>query len=87
MAAAIDRTNPHGIALFDFDGQNPNELTFTAGAAIDLIDRVDSEWLRGNVGSEEGIFPASFVEIIIDIPECESLFILNVFDNMYCIWE
>lgn len=69
LPTAIDHTGPYCIALFDFDGQNPNELSFMACTAIDLIDRVNSEWLRGKIGSEEGIFPSSFVEIIIDIPE------------------
>ena len=69
MAAA--RTDPHGVALFDFDGENPNELSFKAGNTISLIEKVDSDWLRGRIDLQEGIFPSSFVEIVIDIPKCK----------------
>lgn len=68
---AATRTDPHCIALYDFDGQSPDEISFTAGTAISLIDRVDSDWLRGSIDSQEGILPSSFVEIVIDIPDGE----------------
>ncbi|XP_062513578.1 SH3 domain-containing protein 19-like isoform X2 [Corticium candelabrum] len=66
---AAARTDPHGVALFDFDGENPNELSFKAGNTISLIEKVDSDWLRGRIDLQEGIFPSSFVEIVIDIPK------------------
>lgn len=30
---------------------------------------MDSEWLRGAMGAREGIFPASFVEIVVPFPD------------------
>ena len=32
------------------------------------MERVGDEWLRGEVRGRHGIFPASFVEIIEDLP-------------------
>ena len=39
-----------------------------AGDVIELVGRVDQDWLRGRLGSKEGLFPAQFVEIKIDLP-------------------
>ena len=31
------------------------------------MDRVDADWLKGRLGGKEGIFPAGFVNIIVDL--------------------
>ena len=41
---------------------------FQAGAEILLLKRIDTQWLYGKCGQEEGMFPQSFVEIIEDLP-------------------
>ncbi|EFO98673.1 hypothetical protein CRE_09842 [Caenorhabditis remanei] len=62
--------SPYARAVFDFKGEFANELSFSADEIINLHRRIDSEWLEGSVGSARvGMFPASFVQIIVDLPE------------------
>ena len=35
---------------------------------MELLARVGSDWLRGRLGGQEGIFPRDFVEIRQDLP-------------------
>ncbi|KAG7175114.1 Dynamin-binding protein-like [Homarus americanus] len=57
---------PYGRALFSFRAQYPNELTFRKGDIIHLLKHVDSHWTLGRVGDSKGIFPTSYVDIIVD---------------------
>lgn len=38
-----------------------------------LESRVNDEWLRGSVGSQQGIFPVSFVHILVPLQELEEV--------------
>ena len=51
-------------ALFDFPGQTEGDLAFTAGAMITLLEVMDEEWMRGQLDGREGVFPASFVQVV-----------------------
>lgn len=45
-------------------------MSFSADEIINLRRRIDSEWLEGSIGSARvGIFPVSYVQIIVDLPE------------------
>ncbi|XP_039625547.1 vinexin isoform X2 [Polypterus senegalus] len=54
------------IALFNFKGDLPVEMSFRKGEQICLIRRVDDNWLDGKISgtSRQGIFPASYVKIV-----------------------
>lgn len=57
-------------ALFEFEGDSgAGELSFVPGEAITTLERVDSDWMKGRIGTREGIFPVSFVKIISEIPK------------------
>eukprot|EP00731_Ephydatia_muelleri_P027528 Em0019g401a len=58
------KSGPHCVA---FDTEKGDELTFVTGDVIELLGRVDQDWLRGRLGGKEGLFPAQFVEIKIDL--------------------
>ncbi|KAK9293746.1 hypothetical protein QLX08_011401 [Tetragonisca angustula] len=57
---------PYAITLYPFSAQFPNELNFGAGEVVHLIKHVDSEWLEGTIDNQKGIFPMSYVDIIVD---------------------
>ncbi|CAI8050943.1 SH3 domain-containing protein 19 [Geodia barretti] len=61
---------PCAVAMFTFQGQTEDELSFKEGDLIMLKTRVGRKWLRGKlVTGQEGIFPRNFVEIVEDLPE------------------
>ncbi|XP_012277640.1 dynamin-binding protein [Orussus abietinus] len=60
---------PYAITLFPFKAQFPNELSFGANEVVHLIKHIDSEWMEGSIDGIKGIFPVSYVNIIVD---CEN---------------
>ncbi|CAL7945881.1 unnamed protein product [Xylocopa violacea] len=60
---------PYAITLYPFNAQFPNELSFEADAIVHLIKHIDSEWIEGTIDSRKGIFPISYVNIILDCNE------------------
>ncbi|KAH7693514.1 Protein Y37A1B.17 a, partial [Aphelenchoides avenae] len=62
-------TRPYCRALYQFRGEYNGELNFDAGELIYLRRKVDDDWLEGEsqkTGSV-GMFPRSFVEIVVDL--------------------
>ena len=51
------------IALLDFPGQEDTDLSFHHGDVIEVMERIDDDWLKGRIGGREGQFPAAFVDI------------------------
>ncbi|XP_033338470.2 rho guanine nucleotide exchange factor 38 isoform X1 [Megalopta genalis] len=62
---ALD-VRPYAITLYPFNAQFPNELSFEAGEVVHLIKHIDSEWMEGTLDNHKGIFPISYVNIIVD---------------------
>ncbi|KAM8938770.1 SH3 domain-containing protein 19 isoform 2-T2 [Pelodytes ibericus] len=49
-------------ALYDFCGENEDELTFKAGDIISSLESIDNEWMSGELYGRSGIFPKNFVQ-------------------------
>ncbi|XP_071977537.1 SH3 domain-containing protein 19 isoform X1 [Engystomops pustulosus] len=49
-------------ALYDFSGENEDELSFKAGDIITELESVDDEWISGELYGKTGIFPKNFVQ-------------------------
>ncbi|XP_012147954.1 rho guanine nucleotide exchange factor 38 [Megachile rotundata] len=60
---------PYAITLYPFNAQFPNELSFAVGEVVHLIKHIDSEWMEGMIDNQKGIFPISYVNIIVDCNE------------------
>ncbi|KIK71397.1 hypothetical protein GYMLUDRAFT_149115 [Collybiopsis luxurians FD-317 M1] len=54
------------IALYNFEGVEPGDLTLKKGDVITITQKSDSsdDWWTGKVENRKGIFPANFVEIV-----------------------
>ena len=51
-----------------------DELSLKAGDLIMLKSRVGSDWLRGRtINGKEGIFPKSFVEVVVRPKRSQSM--------------
>ncbi|ROT61728.1 hypothetical protein C7M84_020468 [Penaeus vannamei] len=68
---------PYGRAVFSFSAQYPNELTFKKGDIIHLIKHIDSHWTLGRIGEASGIFPTSYVDIIVNCLHSEEEMFLS----------
>jgi hypothetical protein len=53
-----------GVALYDFDAQGDDEVSVREGDELWIIDDVSSdEWWKVRKDGEEGVVPASFIEV------------------------
>jgi hypothetical protein len=62
----IGEVESYGRTLFPFRAEFPNELSFKGNEIVHLIRHIDNEWIEGEIDGRVGIFPKSFVEIIVD---------------------
>ncbi|XP_041045991.1 SH3 domain-containing protein 19 isoform X2 [Carcharodon carcharias] len=53
-------------ALYDFVGENKDELDLKVGDMITIFESIDADWLKGELQGKEGIFPRNFVQILQD---------------------
>lgn len=62
-------SGPRCIALFDYEGEEEDELTFSQGDVIALQEMVEQEWGRGRIHGRVGIFPLSFAKVVEPLPQ------------------
>ncbi|XP_015244286.1 PREDICTED: SH3 domain-containing protein 19-like [Cyprinodon variegatus] len=65
-------SGPRCVALFDYEGEEEGELTFSQGDVIALLELVGEEWGRGQIHGRAGIFPLNFTEVLEPLPEITS---------------
>ncbi|PIC50145.1 hypothetical protein B9Z55_001164 [Caenorhabditis nigoni] len=53
-------------ALYDFEAAEGNELSFVAGDIITITDESNPHWWTGRIGTQQGLFPSSFVTNQLD---------------------
>lgn len=58
---------PCCLALYDFDPENPRELEFKEGDIIELKQKLDDNWFEGTVRGKTGIFPISYVQVLVPL--------------------
>jgi hypothetical protein len=52
--------------LYPFFAQFDNELSFHEGEIVTLCRHIDKDWIEGKVDGKKGIFPKSYVNILVD---------------------
>ncbi|XP_072171012.1 E3 ubiquitin-protein ligase SH3RF1-like [Diadema setosum] len=69
-------------ALYNYDAQEPSDLSFSKGAIVTLLKRIDDNWYHGELDGGRGFFPASYVEVLTplppDPPQCKALYDFDV---------
>uniref|UniRef100_A0A8C8X6P5 SH3 domain containing 19 n=1 Tax=Panthera leo TaxID=9689 RepID=A0A8C8X6P5_PANLE len=60
--AALALKGKKAKALYDFHGENEDELSFKAGDIITELESVDDDWMSGELMGKSGIFPKNYVQ-------------------------
>ena len=63
---------PYGITLYPFFAQFNNELSFHEGEIVTLCRHIDKDWIEGKIDGKKGIFPKSYVNILVDCEDYSS---------------
>ncbi|KAL5019055.1 hypothetical protein ScPMuIL_004777 [Solemya velum] len=54
------------MALYDFDPQASDEVSFRKGDIITVLEDVDQNWWKGEVNGHTGLFPAAYTRLLIN---------------------
>ncbi|GAA5811198.1 hypothetical protein MFLAVUS_004629 [Mucor flavus] len=71
--SSIHEFEKYRKALFDFTGQNNDEISFKTGDIIAVIDEIDKGWWLGEMNSNRGIFPVNYTEEYIPLPPKDNI--------------
>nr|XP_013996461.1 unnamed protein product [Salmo salar] len=63
------------IAIYDYEAADEDELSFSEGQLINVLDKVDPGWWEGELNGVTGLFPANYVKITTmeSDQQCDSL--------------
>lgn len=67
-------------ALWNYEAQNPDELSFSEGDAITILRRQDdseTEWWWARLEDNEGYVPRNLLGVIVTPPTPISIFFFN----------
>jgi len=58
------QSTPQAKALWGYneDGVEPADLSFPAGATIEILEETNADWWKGRYQGREGLLPSSYVE-------------------------
>ena len=49
------------VALYNYAAQHDDELTFAKASVINVLDKSDPDWWKGEVNGSTGVFPVNYV--------------------------
>ncbi|XP_041795032.1 endophilin-A3b [Chelmon rostratus] len=55
-------------AVYSFHPNHEGELDFSEGDIIFLTNQVDANWYKGTLAGQSGLFPISYVEVLVPLP-------------------
>lgn len=62
----LKKKNPNiiawGVAIYRYEAQSENELTFNEGDWIGILEELPDGWSKGDYYGIEGLFPTSYVQ-------------------------
>ncbi|CAF4186889.1 unnamed protein product, partial [Rotaria sp. Silwood2] len=62
---------PRYIALFAYDAQQADELSFPADAILELLEQADHDgWFKARYGNKIGLIPSTYVKPIDEHTAC-----------------
>ncbi|XP_073994844.1 SH3 domain containing ring finger posh isoform X2 [Rhodnius prolixus] len=77
---------PYARANYDYLSKEPGDLTFRKGDIILLRKKIDNNWCLGECNGNHGVFPLSYVQVVVPfptqiVPQCKALFDFKIFQD------
>uniref|UniRef100_A0A8B9W613 Intersectin-1 n=1 Tax=Bos mutus grunniens TaxID=30521 RepID=A0A8B9W613_BOSMU len=70
------------IGMYDYTAQNDDELAFSKGQVINVLNKEDPDWWKGEVHGQVGLFPSNYVKLTMDTDPsqqwCSDLHLLDM---------
>ncbi|CAO2632397.1 Itsn1 [Lemmus lemmus] len=70
------------IGMYDYTAQNDDELAFSKGQIINVLNKEDPDWWKGEVSGQVGLFPSNYVKLTTDMDPsqqwCSDLHLLDM---------
>ncbi|CAG00361.1 unnamed protein product, partial [Tetraodon nigroviridis] len=74
------------IGMYDYVAQNDDELAFQKGQVINVLNKDDCDWWKGELNGREGLFPSNYVKLTTDTDPsaqwCADLHLLDMLSPM-----
>lgn len=51
------------IAIYDYTAANGDEMSFSKGQLINVLDKNDPDWWKGELNGATGLFPTNYVKM------------------------
>ncbi|KAM5319414.1 intersectin-2 isoform 2-T2 [Glossophaga mutica] len=72
LGPSSERTTPafhpvcQVIAMYDYVANNEDELNFSKGQVINVLNKDDPDWWQGEINGVTGLFPSNYVKMTTD---------------------
>ncbi|XP_053139860.1 intersectin-2 isoform X2 [Hemicordylus capensis] len=72
LGPSSERTTPAAlpvcqvIAMYDYIANNEDELSFSKGQLINVLNKEDADWWQGEINGTSGLFPSNYVKMTTD---------------------
>lgn len=72
LGPSSERTTPafhpvcQVIAMYDYTANNEDELNFSKGQLINVLNKDDPDWWQGEINGVTGLFPSNYVKMTTD---------------------
>ncbi|XP_025086760.1 SH3 domain-containing RING finger protein 3-like [Pomacea canaliculata] len=75
---------PCARALFSYEASEKDDLPFKKGDIVSLRRQIDDNWYQGELNGQIGVFPSSYVQVLVplpQIPQCRALYDFQLDDE------
>lgn len=84
--------------MYDYTANNEDELSFSKGQLINVLNKDDADWWQGEISGVTGLFPSNYVKMTTDSDpsqQCEQpLFFIHFVTSfqrcialLLCVWN
>lgn len=59
------------IAMYDYKAANEDEMSFSKGQLIIVLNQDNADWWKGEINGVTGLFPTNYVKMTTDTDPCQ----------------